>query len=96
MKRRIIALIALTALALSLFSACGKKEKPDHITAEEAQKIAFEAAGVSKKEKHEIHTHVEEFEGKPCFTVHIVLMESEYAVIVDAMTGEVLSVALDD
>lgn len=91
MKKRIIALVALMALALSLFAACAKKDDKGHITAEQAQKIALETVGVSKKDKYEVHTHVEEIDGKPCFTVHVVLMYWEHAVVIDAITGEVLS-----
>ena len=91
MNKRIIALLLVAVLAVSLLAACGKKNSV--ITPEEAQKIAAEAVGVSKKDVADVHPHTGEIEGVPHYNIHLTLKDgTEYNVIINALTGEVVDV----
>lgn len=87
MKKRIIALALLAALALTVFAACGKQN--DVITSEEAQKLAIASLDVSESEVTDAHAHVTTVDGVPGYSIHITCGEEEYSVFVDAVTGEV-------
>ena len=87
MKKRIVALFLLAALALTLFAACGKK----NITPEEAQAIALKAAGLTAKQASDIHTHVTSYGDNPCYNIHITAGGQEYSFFIDGTTGEILN-----
>lgn len=89
MKIRMITILVLAALLLSLFTACNDDEV-SVITAEEAQKIALEDAGLSARDVSDIHTHVSSYENVPCYSVHITIEGTEYEYMIAATTGEVL------
>ena len=92
MNKRIIALLLVAVLAVSLLAACGKKE--GFISVEEAQKIAAEAAGISRKDLADIHPHTGEVEGVPHYNIHLTLKDgTEYNVIINALTGEVVEIS---
>ena len=87
MKKRIVALFLLAALALTLFAACGKK----NITPEEAQEIALKAAGLTTSQIDEIHTHITSYGDNPCYNIHITVGGQELEYFIDGTTGEVLN-----
>ncbi len=60
------------------------------VTEAKAEKIAIEALDVNKKDVSETHIHISEYEGKPCFNVHITVDGHAYEVIIDAANGDVL------
>ena len=90
MAKRMLALLLLVVLAVSLLAACGKKDT--FLTAEEAQKIAMEAVGVSKKEVADAHPHTGTIDDIPHYNIHLTLKDgTEYEIIINALTGEVVS-----
>lgn len=86
MKKRIFAIILSALLCLSLLAACGGGV----ITAEKAQKIALDYAGLKTSQVSDIHTHVIEQEGVPCFQVHMTTESGDVTVVIEAATGEVI------
>ena len=84
--KRILSFVALTALLLALFCACGNSTKV--LSAEKAQEFAMDALGIKKSDISEIHTHISGGE-TPGFSFHITVGEKEYGLFVDAVTGEV-------
>ena len=89
MKNRICAILLLVALILSAFTGCGGRS--DVVTAEQAQKIALADAGLSADAVSDIHTHVTDQNGIPCFSVHITMGDTEYSYIISAADGQILS-----
>lgn len=88
MKRKIFAVLALSVLLLGLLCACGKSNA---ITAEEAQKIALEDAGLKQKDVSDVHSHVVTENSTPCYSIHISTEGGEYSYLIHAGTGEILS-----
>ena len=84
--KKIIAMFVLLALCLSLFVACSSGP----VNAEKAQKIALDHAGLKESQVTDIHTHVIEQEGIPCFQIHMTTETGEITVVVDASNGEVI------
>lgn len=87
MKKRITALVLFVTLILTLFSACGSNNV---ITQEKAQQIALEHANVKEKDVTDIHIHVIEENGTPCYNIHFTVngVSMTYNI---SPTGEVLS-----
>lgn len=92
--KKIIVCVILFTLLLGLFAGCGKSESTI-LSQEEAHKIALEAAGLSKREVDDIHTHLATYQDAPCYSVHITAGDTEYEVIVHTVTGEVLHMGND-
>ena len=88
MKKRIIATLLLVALSLTLFAACGKKNAT--ISTEEAKKIALKELGMTAAEVDDIHVHATQYDGKPCYQMHITDGDNAYYVYID-QTGKVLA-----
>jgi uncharacterized membrane protein YkoI len=90
MKKRLIALFLLVALALSVMAGCGSS-KSDVVTQEQAQQIAIEEIGISQNQVTDAHIHVTMQDGIPCYSVHLTTAAGEYSVLIHAGTGEVLN-----
>ena len=86
MKKRIFALITAAILMMSLLAACS--DGP--ITETKAQKIALEHAGISQKDVVDVHTHIVDENGIPCYSIHITTATDDISVVVNASTGEVI------
>ena len=86
MKKRIIATLLLIALTLT-FVACGKKDTT--VTTAEVQKIALQELGTTAAEAGHTHVEVSQYEGTPCYMVHVTLNGQEHYIYID-MTGKVL------
>ena len=84
--KKILAVFTVLILCVSLFVACGKKT----ITAEKAQEIALDHAGLKKSQVSDIHTHIIEQEGVPCIQIHMTTESGEITVVINASTGEVI------
>lgn len=89
MKKRILVCLILTALLLSLFTACGSKN--DVLTAEQAQKIAVEHAGFDVNQAADVHTHIVTEDGIPCFSVHFSAGGKDFSYVISAADGEIIS-----
>lgn len=86
MKKRIFAIISALLLCVSLLTACSTGP----VTAEKAQKIALEHEGLKASDVSDIHTHVIDQNGTPCFQIHMTTAEGDVTIVVDAATGEVI------
>lgn len=89
MKKRILAIALLACLVLSLLAACGNDD--GIIDAEKAQKIVLEHLGVASN-KASMHIHTDEHNGKPCYSIYATVDGKTWEYLVDAETGEILSV----
>ena len=87
MKKRIVAIALLAVLVLGLFAGCGKSGV---VTEEQAQKIAMEAAGMTKDQVTDVHTHLTTVQGIPCYSVHITTADGDFSVLINAGTGEIV------
>lgn len=87
MKKRVFTLLMVAVMLLGLLSACGNKGP---ITQEKAQKIALEHAGLSEKDVADVHTHISDENGIPCYSIHITTSDDEISVVINATTGEVM------
>lgn len=88
MKRRIFALLMICVMLVGVLAACGKKGP---ITQEQAQKIALEQAGLKEKDVTDVHTHIVDENGIPCYNIHISSANGEYSYMINASDGTVLS-----
>ena len=88
MKKRILALLIISVLLLVTLAACGKKGP---VTQEQAQKIALEHAGLTTKDVSDVHTHIVDENGIPCYSIHITTDDGDFSVVINATTGEVIS-----
>lgn len=86
MKKRIFAIAAALLLCVSLLTACSSGP----VTAEKAQKIALEHEGLKESDVSDIHTHLIDQNGAPCFQIHMTTAEGDVTIVVDAATGEVI------
>ena len=86
MKKRLIAMLLVLVMALSLLTACGNNP----ISQDKAVSIALKDAGLSKKEVEDIHVHIVEEAGIPCYNVHFTIdgVSLSYNI---ATTGEIIS-----
>ena len=86
MKKRIFAILAVCAMLLCIFAGCSKGP----VSQEKAQKIALEHAGLKASDVQDVHTHVTDSNGIPCYSIHITTADDEFSVIINASTGEVI------
>ena len=87
MKKRLISLLLIAVFLLS-FAACGKDKV---ISAEKAQQIAFEDAGVSADDVQDVHNHpVKAEDGTACYNIHFTANGQPYNYMISA-TGEIVS-----
>ena len=84
--KKLIATFLTLILCLSLLVACSTGP----VNAEKAQKIALDHAGLKASQVSDIHTHVIEQEGVPCFQIHMTTENGEITVVVNASNGEVI------
>ena len=84
--KKLIAIMLALLMCLSLFAACNSGP----VTAEEAQEIALEDSGLKASDVSDIHTHIIEQNGAPCYQIHMTTADGEVTVVVDAASGEVI------
>lgn len=87
MKKRIFACLTAVMLLVGLLTACGE-DGP--LTQEQAHKVALEHAGLSEKDVTDVHTHIVDQQGIPCYSVHITTKTEDLTVVINATTGEVM------
>ncbi len=86
MYKRVLALLLLAVVMVGLLAACGSKT----ISAEKAEKIVLKDLG-AKADEVEMHFHVTEFDGVPCFGIYATYKGVTWAYSIDAATGEILN-----
>lgn len=88
MLKRVLTILLTAVLLLGLLAGCNDS---DTITAEKAQQIVLDDLGVSA-DKAEMHLHVGEFEGKPCYSIYVTVGGVTKEYLIDSNTGEILSI----
>ena len=89
MNKRIVSVLFAAILVLGLLAGCSKS---DTISAEQAQKVVLEDLGVTA-DQVQLHLHVGEFEGKPCYSVYVTIGGENLQYLVDSHTGEILDIS---
>lgn len=89
MKKRLIVLFLLTAMAAALLAACGGDDSAP-ITEQTAISIALEDAGLVKADVENLHTHVVTWQDIPSYSIHFLHRELEYEYVIDARSGDIL------
>ena len=84
--KKLLAVLVAAAMLLTVLTACGDKT----ISAEKAQEIAMEDAGLTAKDVDDVHAHVTTYENTPCYNIHITVDGTEYNYNISA-NGEILS-----
>jgi uncharacterized membrane protein YkoI len=87
MKKRIFALLTVLCLCLGLLAACGSN---DPISQDKAVKIALKDAGYSESQVSDIHVHIIEENGTPCYNVHFTVDGASLSYNI-AVNGDILS-----
>ena len=89
MKKRFLAILCVLCLCATLLAACDGK-KSNVITQEKAQQIALDHAGLKESDVTDIHIHVTQENGTPCYNIHFTVNGVSMSYNISA-TGEVLS-----
>ena len=71
--KKLLAVLVAAAMLLTVLTACGDKT----ISAEKAQEIAMEDAGLTAKDVDDVHAHVTTYENTPCYNIHITVDGTE-------------------
>ena len=87
MKKRIFAILTIVLILVGLLAGCGKKGP---VTQQEAQKIALDHAGLKASDVSDVHVHIVEEQGIPCYSIHITTDSGDFSVVINASTGEVM------
>ncbi len=85
--KKLLAVLIAALLMLTLFTGCGEGKA---ISAEKAQQIAMEDAGLAAKDVDDVHAHVTTYENVPCYNIHITVDGTEYNYNITS-NGEILS-----
>lgn len=88
MKKRFFAIFMILVILAGMLAACGKKGP---VTQAEAQKIALDHAGLKTSDVSDVHVHIVEEQGIPCYSIHITTADGELSVVINASTGEVIA-----
>lgn len=88
MKKRIFALLTVLCICVGMLAACGSN---DPISQEKAVKIALKDAGISESQAADLHIHVTNYEGTPCYNIHFTTDGTSLSYNIHAITGEILS-----
>ena len=90
MKKRILAILLIAVMVMSVLVAC-KDKGP--ITAEEAKEIVMQDVKDKGKIPTNVDVHVGEgASGEACYTVYVTVLSKTFTYVVDAQTGEILSI----
>lgn len=89
MKKKLLCLVLALVVCLGLLTACGGGS--DVISEAQAIKIALEAAGLEASAVENVHNHPGDYQGIPCYNIHITAGDKEYTFTINATTGEILN-----
>lgn len=87
MKKRFVAIFMILVILVGMLAACGKKGP---VTQAEAQKIALDHAGLKTSDVSDVHVHIVEQQGVPCYSIHITTESGDFSVVINASSGEVM------
>ena len=85
--KKLLAVLVAAVMLLTVLTACGGDKA---ISAEKAQEIAMEDAGLTAKDVDDVHAHVTTYENTPCYNIHITVGSTEYNYNISS-NGEILS-----
>ena len=88
MKLRIIAILLLAVMLVGCSSNSGNSA----LTEEQAVAIALEDAGVTQADVTGLHTHLGLQDDTPVYSVHFYIGQESFGYVINAVTGEILSV----
>lgn len=89
MKKKLLSLVLALTVCLGLLTACGGGS--DVITEAQAIEIALDAAGLEITAVDNVHNHPGDYQGAPCYNIHITAGDQEYTFSIHAVTGEILN-----
>ena len=69
-------------------AACGSGKA---LSQDQAVKVALTDAGYTEKQVSDVHIHVTEVDGTPCYNVHFTVDGVSLSYNIHATTGEILS-----
>ena len=87
MKKRLIALLSVLCLCVGMLAGCGSN---DPISQEKAVNIALKDAGYTEKQVEDIHVHIVEENGAPCYNIHFTVDGTSLSYNI-SVSGEILS-----
>ena len=93
MKKRLLSLLTMTSLLISLLAACQvpiAKEDPK-ITAQEAEEIALEDAGLTRDQVKYLHSEYDFDDGIGYYEVQFTYEQLEYEYEIKASDGKIIS-----
>ena len=83
--KKLITMILALLMCLSLLVACNDGS----VTAEEAQKIALEYSDLKASDVYDIHTHIIDQNGSPCYQTYMTTEKGKITVVIGAASGVV-------
>ena len=85
--KKILAFLLAALLVGVLLVGCGND---GIVTEEQAKKIALKEVGLKESQVDDIHIHMVEENGLPCYSVHITTPDTEMSVVIDIASGEII------
>ena len=89
MKKKLISMILLAAIALGLLMGCDSQDKA--LLEDEAYAIVYEHAGVDKTAVIDPHLHVLVEDGIAVYNIHFTANNISYDYTINSRTGEIIS-----
>lgn len=86
--KKFLAFLLAALLVGALLVGCGND---GIVTEEQAKKIALKEVGLKESQVDDIHIHMVEENGLPCYSVHITTPDTEMSVVIDIASGEILN-----
>lgn len=95
MKMRLLSLLVVTVLLISLLAACdipiAEKPKEGELTAQEAEEIALEDAGLTREQVKRLYSEYDYDDGVSRYEVQFEHEKLEYEYEIRASDGKILS-----
>lgn len=85
--KKFLAFLMAALLVGALLAGCGNG---GIVTEEQAKKLALQETGLKESQVDDIHIHMVEENGLPCYSVHIIAGDREVSVIIDIASGEII------
>lgn len=86
--KKFLAFLLAALLVGALLAGCGDGGV---VTEEQAKKLALQETGLKESHVDDMHIHMVEENGLPCYSVHITAGDREVSVIIDIASGEIIN-----
>ena len=91
MKKRILSILAVSALLVCLLCGCGKTDLTTaKVLPDEAMQIVLDELGITAEQALSVMVHYGEYEGEFCYSISFSTWERDYEFVVSGETGEIL------